>query len=370
VSPATSINEGHDDMATMTYESTSVVAGVDTHADTNTAAVCDMLGRPLGTRQFATTAAGNQQLLDWITRLGDPSAVGVEGTGSYGAGLTRALQAADITVWEINRPDRSTRRSRGKSDPIDAEAAAAAVLAGRVAGVPRARDGVTESIRVLHAVRRTALKARTAALNALGQLIITAPEPLRSQLQQLPSGQRVRTAAGFRPGAALADPVNAMKTALRRLARRVLDLDAEIEEAKAELDALTQLAAPQLRAQVGVGPDVAAQLIITAGGNLDRLFSEASFAALCGTNPIPASSGKKVRHRLNRGGDRQANRALHVIALTRMRCHEPTKAYVERRTKEDLSTTEIMRCLKRYIARELLPILKEALDQQQLQGAA
>lgn len=354
----------------MTYESTRVVAGVDTHADTNTAAVCDLLGRPLGTQTFPTTAAGNQQLLQWLTGLGQPSAVGVEGTGSYGAGLTRVLQAADIPVVEVNRPDRSTRRGQGKSDPIDAQAAAAAVLAGRVAGPPRSRDGITESIRVLHTVRRTAVKARTAAVNALGQLIITAPHPLRCQLEPLPSRQRVRTAAALRPGAALADSVNATKTALRRLARRILDLDTEIDEADAELDALTQQTAPLLRAEVGVGPDVAAQLIITAGGNRDRLASEASFAALCGTNPIPASSGKKVRHRLNRGGDRQANRALHVIALTRMRCHEPTKAYVQRRTKEHLSRKEIMRCLKRYIARELLPILNATLEHQALPQVA
>jgi transposase len=357
-------------MATMTYESTRVAAGVDTHADTNTAAVCDMLGRPLGTRAFPTTLAGNQQLLSWITSQGELSAVGVEGTGSYGAGLTRLLQGADITVLEVKRPDRRARRGHGKSDPIDAQAAATAVLAGRTAGTPRSREGIAESIRVVHVVRRTALKARTAALNALGQLIVTAPEPLRAQLQSLPPGRRVATAAGLRPGTDLADPVTATKKALRRLARRILDLDTEIQEAKAELDQLTKLAAPRLREQMGVGPDVAAQLLITAGGNPDRLASEASFAALCGTNPLPASSGKTIRHRLNRAGDRQANRALHVIALTRMRCHETTRIYVARRLKENLTTTEIMRCLKRYIARQLHPILKQALQQEILQQTA
>lgn len=327
------------------------------------------MGRPLGTRQFPTTAAGNQELLGWITSPGDPSAVGVQGTGSYGAGLTRVLQAADIAVLDVNRPDRRTRRGNGRSDPIDAQAAAAAVLAGRVAGAPHSRDGSAESIRVVHVVRRTALKARTAALNALGQLIVTAPEPLRAMREPLPSGQRVRTAAGSRPGADLTNPVHATTKAPRRLARRILDLDTEIEDAKAELDQLTQLAAPQLREQVGVGPDVAAQLLITASGNPDRLVSEASFAALCGTNSLPASSGKTVRHRLNRAGDRPANRALHVIAHTRMRCHEPTKAYVARRTKEHLSTNEIMRCLKRCIARQLHPIHKDALHQEIRQQA-
>lgn len=162
-----------------------------------------MLGQPLGTRQFPTTAAGNQRLLGWITSLGELSVVGVEGTGSHGAGLTRVLQAADIAVLEVNRPDRRARRGQGKSDPIDAQAAAAAVLADRTAGAPRSRDGISESIRVVHVVRRTALKARTAALNALGQLIVTAPEPLRGQLQSLPSGPRVATAAGLQRGADL-----------------------------------------------------------------------------------------------------------------------------------------------------------------------
>ncbi len=356
-------------MVTMTHEFTRVVAGVDTHADSHTAAVCDLLGRPLGTRTFPATAAGNQQLLEWITDQGTPTAVGVEGTGSYGAGLTRALQATGITVLEVNRPDRRIRRSRGKSDPIDAGAAAAAVLAGSTAGVPRSRDGITEAIRVLHTTRRTAVKARTAAINTLGQLIITAPDQLRAQLEPLTGVKRVAMAAALRPGADLADPLTATKKALRRLARRIQDLDTEIADATAELDALTQQAAPDLRAQFGVGPEVAAQLIVTVGGNPDRLTSEASFAALCGTSPIPASSGKRTRHRLNRGGDRQANRALYVIAMTRMRYHEPTKAYIARRSNE-LTNKEILRCLKRYIARELHPILKRSLAPPTRQDAA
>ncbi|MDZ7577941.1 MAG: IS110 family transposase [Candidatus Nanopelagicales bacterium] len=357
-------------MSKMTHEPVEVVAGVDTHADTHTAAVLDMLGHRLGTREFPTTPAGNRRLLDWVQSHGTVTAAGVEGTGSYGAGLTRVLRAADVKVWEINRPDRATRRAKGKSDPIDAEAAAEAVLGGRIAGVPRSRDGVSEAIRVVHMVRRTAVKARTAALNTLGQLLVTAPDPLRGQLRNLTTGKRVRAAANLRPGPDLTDSVAATKTALRRVAKRILDLEAEIGEAKAELDALTQHAAPKLRALMGVGPDVAAQLLITAGGNPERLTSEGSFAALCGTAPRPASSGKIVRHRLNRGGDRQANRALHVIVLTRMRYDERTRQYVQRRTSEGLSTSEISRCLKRYIAREVHLILKQALQPQPQQIAA
>lgn len=350
-------------MATMTQQSLAVVGGVDTHADSHTAAVCDMTGRPLSTATFPTTVRGNHDLVSWLSGWGAVTAVGVEGTGSYGAGLTRVLQAADLTVWEVNRPDRATRRSRGKSDPLDAQAAAVAVLAGRIAGPPRSRDSVSESIRVLHVTRRTAVKARTATWNALGQLLITGPDQLRAHLQALPRSRRLAAAAALRPGADLTHPLDATKHALRRLARRIQHLDTEIAETTRDLDVLTRRAAPELRDQIGIGPEIAAQLIITAGDNPDRLTSEASFAALCGTNPLPASSGKTTRHRLNRGGDRQANRALHVIALTRMRCHEPTKAYVTRRTNEGKSRREIMRCLKRYIARELLPLLRNNLTQ-------
>lgn len=350
-------------MDTMTHDPEVLVAGVDTHADTHTAALADPTGRCVATRTFPTGPAGDRQMLDWFHAHGTVSRAGVEGTGSYGAGLARSLTAAGVTVLEVNRPDRSLRRSQGKSDPIDAQAAAMAVLAGRTAGVPRARDGITEAIRVIQVTRRTAVKARTAALNALGQLLITAGDPVRSQLRALPTGQRVATAARLRPGPDLADSTNAVKQALRRLAHRIQDLEAEIAQATNELDKLTQQAAPELRAQFGVGPDVAAQLLITAGGNPDRLVSEASFAALCGVSPRSASSGKTQRHRLNRGGDRQANRVLHVIVLSRMRYHQPTRDYVARRAAENKPITDIMRCLKRYIARELTPILRRALTE-------
>lgn len=356
-------------MTTMTQPALTVVAGVDTHADSHTAAVLDQLGRQLGHRQFPATAAGCQQMLGWLTDHGTVSGVGVEGTGSYGAGLTRHLQAAGIPVWEINRPDRSTRRARGKSDPIDADAAARTLLAGRQAGPPRAGDGAVAALRVLHTTRASAVRQRTATINAFHQAVITGPDELREQLQSEPKVARIRTAAALRPGPNRFDVLTATKTALRRLARRIQAFDDEIAEADADLDTLTRQIAPALREQHGVGPETAAQLLITAGGNPDRLTSEAAFAALCGTNPVPASSGKTTRHRLNRGGDRQANRALHVIAVTRMARHQRTRDYVARR-RQNHSNPEILRCLKRCLARTLFPLIKQTFEPQQQPQAA
>jgi transposase len=335
---------------------TEVVGGVDTHADTHTVAALDQVGGLLGVAMFPATAAGYRDLYDWLAGHGPVGRVGVEGTGSYGAGLTRQLWAAGIEVVEVNRPDRAARRAKGKSDPVDAENAARAVLAGTATGTPKARDGLVEAIRALHVARRGAIKARTAAHNEMTGLLVTAPEPIRAAVKPLKKAKRIRAAAGYRPGP-VTDPTYAVKTALRSLARRVQALDAEIAALDADLHALTALAAPQLVAEFGVATDTAAQLLITAGGNPDRLTSEASFAAVCGTQPIPASSGKTTRHRLNRGGDRQANRALHAVVLTRMRHHAPTRAYVARHKAEGKTTQEIMRKLKRYLARRIYHLL-------------
>jgi transposase len=339
-----------------TREVSEVIGGVDTHADTHTVAALDQVGGLLGVATFPATAAGYRELADWLAGHGPLSRVGVEGTGSYGAGLTRHLLAAGLQVLEVNRPNRADRRGRGKSDPIDAENAARAVLAGTATGTPKSRDGIVEAIRVLHLTRRGAVKARTAALNEMNGLLVTAPNALRAALTRLNSKQRVRTAASYRPGP-VADPSTAVKTALRVLARRIQSLDEEIAAFDADLQILTRQAAPQLVAEFGVGSDTAAQLLITAGDNPDRLHSEASFAAVCGTQPIPASSGKTTRHRLNRGGDRQANRALHTILLCRMRYHEPTRSYIATAKAHGKTTKEIMRKLKRYLARRIYHLL-------------
>jgi transposase len=354
--------EGKDGNTTMANITRQVTGGVDTHADTHTAAVVDELGRSLGHEQFGSGPAGCRALLRWMQTFGQLTLVGVEGTGSYGAGLARFLATAEVAVVEVDRPDRKARRARGKSDPVDAEAAARAALSGRAAGVPKSRDGRVEAIRVLRAARAGAVKAHVAAQNTLVSMVGTAPEPLRSQLVGLRQRHLVDTAAALRPTGDLSDPATATKTALRRIARRCQALAAEITQADHDLKALTVATAPRLLERHGVGPQVAAQLLTTAGDNPARLRSEAAFSLLCGVAPLLASSGKTDRHRLNRGGDRDANSALHTVVLTRMRNHPPTVAYLERRTKEGLSRREIMRCLKRYVARELYPLLIEALN--------
>lgn len=333
-------------------------AGVDTHSRTHHAAVVDGLGRHLADAEFKATAAGYRQLQAWLqTHGGQVVAVGVEGTGSYGAGLARHLTAASWVVIEVDRPDRKMRRNKGKTDAIDAYAAAAAVASGRATGTPKTRDGQVEAIRVLKVARTSAVRDRTAAINQIRTLLVTAPETLRSDTVDLTCAALIDKLARMRPGADLTDTSNATKVSLRMLARRYQVLDAQARELDTAITALVTAVAPELLAVYGAGPETASQLLITAGDNPARLRSPASFAALCGVAPIPASSGKTHRHRLCRGGDRQANRALHAIALTRMR-HDPrTRAYVERRTTEGLSKMDIMRCLKRYIANEIHRIL-------------
>lgn len=339
-------------MTIMTDQQLDVIAGVDTHGETHHAAVIDPLGRHLADQEFPASGTGYRRLLSWLRGHGTVTAVGIEGTGAYGAELARVLARAGLRVIEVDRPDRKTRRLKGKSDPIDAYAAATAVASGRATGSPKTRDGIVEAIRALRVPRRSAVKSRTQAINQARQLLITAPEALRAHLRGLSVRQLATACARLRPDN-LAGPTGATKAALRSLGRRILALGEEIADLDAELKALTAQAAPTLLARRGVGPEVAGQLLATAGDNPDRLRSEAAFAHLCGVAPIPASSGRRDRHRLNRGGDRAANHALHTIALSRMRWDPRTRTYVERRTEQGLSKKDIMRCLKRHIAREI-----------------
>jgi transposase len=343
-----------DDEFRMAAKKRLVTGGVDTHGKTHHGAVVDQVGRVLGDREFPATAAGYRALLAWQRSFGRLVKVGVEGTGSYGAGLARHLSGQGVVLVEVDRPDRAGRRRTGKSDPIDAVAAARAALSGRAAGAPKSRTGPVEAIRALRVARRGAVKARTAALNQLHGLIASAPEPLRAQLTALPRAILVAGCAGLPVDQTrLTDPDQATRAALAAVAGRVQALTAEIGQADRRLRPAVARTAPALSALFGVGPDVAGQLLATAGDNPDRLRSEAALAQLCGVAPIPASSGRADRHRLNRGGDRAANNALHTITLCRMR-HDPrTRAYVYRRTQQGLSTKEIMRCLKRYIVREV-----------------
>lgn len=334
-----------------------IIGGVDTHGDRHHAAVILMNGRRLADVGFPASAAGYADLLAWLRSFGRLHAVGVEGTGSYGAGLARYLRTQAVTVVEVNRPDRRQRRAKGKSDPLDAYAAAEAVLAGRATAVPKAGDGIVESIRALHLVRAGAIKARTACINEMKALVVTAPAQLREQLPTRSAARLADACADLSPSGDLADPAVGIAAALRRLAARYHALTAEIIDADKQLAVLVKRARPDLLAIRGVGVETAAQLLSTCGDNPDRLHSEAGFASLCGVSPVPASTGKTVRHRLNRGGDRQTNRALYMVVITRMGHDARTRAYVARRTAQGLSTKDIIRCLKRYVAREIYKTL-------------
>ena len=345
-------------MTTMTNPAPTVIGGVDTHGQTHHAAVVDELGRHLGDREFPTTPAGYRALLSWLGKHGRVECVGVEGTGAYGAGLTRHLRAAGVLVLEVDRPDRKSRRAKGKSDPLDAYSAARAALAGTATGAPKARDARVEAIRALRTARSSAVKARTQTTNQLKALLVTAPAQLREQLRSVSTSTLITACTRLRPAGDPADPEQATKVVLRRLARRHRFLSAEIADADLALRALVTAAAPRLIALPGVGIEVAGQLLTTVGDNPDRLRSEAAFAHLCGVAPIPASSGRTKRHRLNRGGDRDANKALYVVVLARLSHDQRTKTYAARRTAEGLSKPEIIRCLKRYVARELYAALQ------------
>lgn len=330
----------------------AVIGGVDTHKHIHVAAVCDPLGRVLASDSFPTTTAGFKALLRFLRSHGELAAVGIEGTGCWGGGLSRWLAGRDVHVVEVDRPNRQARRRRGKSDTIDAEEAARAVVAGRARTVPKTGTGPVEMARQLRVARRSAIKQRTQALLQLQALADTAPDELRDTVKKLRYAQLIATAARFRPGE-LTTTGAAAKYAMSALARRIQHLDAEIEGLDAHLKTILTAAHPGLLAAHGVGPDTAGALLVAAGDNPERLVSEQAFAALCGASPVQASSGNTQRHRLNRGGDRQANSALWRIVLVRMRSHQPTRDYVTRRTAEGLAKRDIMRCLKRYVAREI-----------------
>jgi transposase len=349
---------------TVTTLARSIVGGVDTHLDVHVAAALDDRGTLLGVESFATTETGYKALLAWLSDFGPVELVGIEGTGSYGAGLTRHLQAEKVKVVEVDRPNRQRRRRKGKSDPQDAISAARAALSGDAAGEAKTRDGNVESMRILRVARTSARKARTQALNQMRNLVSTAPDPIRSELRDLSVFHLLERASTYRPGTKR-DVVSLTKLTLRTLARRALALEEEIAEIDVILKALVKETAPELVATLGVGTDAASALLVAAGDNPERLRNEAAFAHLCGASPLDASSGKNERHRLNRSGDRQANSALWHIVLTRMVYDPRTNAYIDRRRSEGLTKKEAMRCLKRYVAREvygLLPHDKLGLD--------
>jgi transposase len=345
----------------MTDPDRRVTGGVDTHKDTHAVAALDELGRVLDTATFPTTTAGYRALLRWLTNFGELTAVGVEGTGAWGAGLARFLTAAGVEVIEVTRPNRQHRRRHAKSDPADAIGAARAVLSREADGTPKTAIGDVEVIRLLQVARRSAVKARTQAANQLHAVLVTAPDELRATFKQSTTTQIVHRSARLRPGR-VDNPTATAKVALVTLARRWLALTEEIATLDEHLGELTATCAPTLVALNGVGTQTASALLTAAGDNPERLASERSFAALCGTSPRDASSGRQQRHRLNRGGDRDANSALYIIAISRLRWDPATKDYMARRLAEGKTRKEIIRCIKRYIAREVHTAITHDLD--------
>lgn len=336
----------------MTDPTDTITGGVDTHKHTHVAAALNGLGQVLATESFPATSSGYRALLTWLNGFGELEGVGVEGTGAWGAGLARYLSTQQVSVIEVQRPNRQHRRRHGKSDPADAIGAARAVQSGEATGVPKAANGNVEAIRLLQIARRSAMKGRTQAANQLHAVVTTAPEDLAAALAGLDTIELVERAARMRPGP-ITGPTPAAKLALVTLARRWQALTAEITALDTHLKDLTVTAAPTLVGLNGVGTQTASALLIAAGDNPERLRSPASFAALCGASPVDASSGRQQRHRLNRGGDRQANAALYTIVICRLRWHQPTQAYMARRLAQGKNCKEIIRCLKRYVARQI-----------------
>jgi len=342
------INKNHDQ--------NEIILGVDTHLDVHVGAVVNTAGKLLGTLSISVNTQGYLDLLSWASSFGDVKRAGVEGTGTYGAGLCRLLTDNGITVFEVNRLDRVARRRRGKSDPIDAENAARSVLSGLSTAIPKQHSGACEAMRIASVARRSAVKARTQAINQVRAILVSAPQDIREKFWRVKASECVKACIKSRK---FGDSplMTTLQSTLKCLAKRWMMLSSELHELDKQLEQLTQNHAPKLRSRFGVGPNTAAILLSVAGDNPERLKSEAALASLCGVNPLLASSGKTVRHRLNRGGSRVANNALWTIAMVRMRSDARTRIYVERRTKEGLSTKEIQRCLKRYIIRELYPLI-------------
>ena len=346
-------------MTVTIVETRAITGSVDTHADTHVAAALDSIGGLLGVQEFPATAAGYARLLGWLGGFGPVCLVGIEGTGSYGAGLARHITTAGVQVVEVDRSDRQDRRRQGKSDPFDAVSAARAALSGRARGASKGRDGAVEAIRALMVAKRSAAGERTQTINQARALILTGPEDLRARFTGHTVAALVAELASLRPrpGSTVG---YATRIALRELGRRAEFLDGQIERLDNLIGPLVTAQAPSLLARYGIGAHTAALLLVAAGDHPERLRSEAAWAHLCGVTPIPASSGKTVRHRLNPGGDRQANHALWRIVFTRMGSDPATRAYVDRRTQEGLSKKEIIRCLKRYVAREVYPHLRSS----------
>ena len=341
----------------MTGIQTLVVAGVDTHKDTHYAALVTATGQYLGAAEFPATSAGYRALREFITCRGPLLRAGVEGTNSYGAGLARHLTEHGVEIVEVIRPKRQIQRMRGKSDEIDAYAAATAALAANDTVTPKTSNGIVEALRVTNAARRSALKAHTEVIVQIKSLLVTAPDPVREEYRDLTTAKLVHKLATSRHRAGDNTVTMRTRVTLKRLAQRYQQLNEEITSYNADLADLVNSINPALVQTKGISAITAAQLLITAGDNPERVTSEAAFAMLCGAAPIPASSGRTNRHRINRGGDRAANSALHRIALVRLATDPDTRTYADKRIAQGKSKKDVLRCLKRAIAREVYRLI-------------
>ncbi|MEV5952153.1 IS110 family transposase [Streptomyces sp. NPDC051993] len=343
----------------MTGHPEEIVLGVDTHKDVHVAAVITSTGAMLDTRSFPTTREGYRQLLSWARAFGSLKRAGIECTGSYGAALTRYLHSEGIAVTEVNQPDKALRRRRGKTDAIDAGAAAHAVLSGRATATAKTADGPVETVRLFKMTKSSAVKSRSQAINQLKAVLVSADPELRESLAGLSNPKLIRRCSELEEATGIT-PAMAVRHTLRLLAGRIRHLTDEINDLTARITSAITSYAPKLLDCYGVGPDTAAALLIAAGDNPDRMGGEGSFAALCGVSPVEASSGKTQRRRLNRGGDRQANSALYTIVLARLRWENRSREYLERRISEGKTRREAIRCLKRYVAREIYQLITAA----------
>lgn len=348
-------------MTTLAPARPLVTGGVDTHRDLHVAAAVDPVGGVLGTASFPTTPAGHRALARWLASFGPVDRVGVEGTGSYGASLARHLAQAGHQVLEVSRPNRQVRRRHGKTDVVDAIAAARAVLSGEASAAPKTHDGPVEALRTLKLVQRSASKARTQDGNQLRALVLTAPDELRSRLRDLPPQKVDRDLRRVPDRRRRRQPPRDHPARAARARPADPDPASPARPRRHKLRRITTATAPDLLARPGNGPDTAATLLITAGDNPDRLHHERSFASLCGSSPVPANSGQtQHRDRLNRGGDRNANAALWRIAIVRMATDPDTQHYIASRLADGKTKAEAIRCLKRYIAREVFNALPRA----------
>ena len=345
-------------MPSLNLHRNDIVVGVDTHKEEHVAVALDGLGGHRGSCALPATPEGYARMLAWAREQGRVVAFGVEVTGSCGSGLARYLRRQGARVYEVSHPPRRGARCGPASPtPFDAEHAAREVLSGRATSVPKATDGSVEALRLIKVARDTAVKSRSQAMIALKSTLVTAPDELRATLEGL-SDFRLITACAELADTPPSAPSGAARYVLRSLAERWLALHEEVKVHTRHLKQLTEEVAPQLTNTFGIGFDCAAELLIAAGDNGERIRSEAAFAKLCGVCPVPASSGRTTgRYRLNRGGNRQANAALYRIVIVRLRWHRPTIAYAAPRTAEGLTKKEVIRCLKRYVAREVFPLL-------------